>query len=306
MSCIAPATSIEVLLGTDAPLDSTLTVAVWANEDEASARDDAGFVRTLPLQASSTFAGSFTLVPRAGATRDGPVAIRIEGTLVRGGLTQTLVYNAQTRFVPNVSNKLRVFLSTRCLTSASGCETVSDERCTVSVLCDERGLTCDRGECISREQPAGQLDGSFEERAPLVDAAPDASTDAPSCAGGLRLCNGACVDVTRSTAHCGRCGNNCASLAHVGSTSCTASACRVLSCAGDWANCDGVHSNGCESAVNQRTGLCACGLRCNSSYVCTNRRQNCCVLTASCNNSGDCSSGRRCIQISGGGRHCCY
>ncbi len=300
-SCLARATSIEVTLATDAPPDSMLVATVWASGEGLQPVGDAAFVQCLSVDPDAGFAGSFSLVPRPGAARDGRVSIRVEAVVTRAGVSQRLVQWRTTQFTPFVSTQLPVFLSMSCLAARTGCQSVGDAQCTQSVLCEERGLTCDRGgECISRDQRPGELDA----RASELDASADAAGE--PCDGSLQSCSGACVNTATSTAHCGRCGNRCPSLPNA-VVACADGACVLQSCVGDWANCDGSPGNGCESLTGQREGLCRCGLRCNSTYVCTNQRRNCCLLSSSCANNNDCSNGRRCMTISGASaRHCCY
>ncbi len=318
-SCVAPATSIEVRLGTDAPPDSVVTVSVWANDRNVEPSADAALMRRLPLRASDTFAGSFAVVPRAGDARDARVFVRIEAEVARDGLSQSFVRTLSTRFIPLRSPQLTVFLSTRCLARRSDCASVTGIACTQSVYCEERGTTCgSSGECVTREvDPTLDGDASFEERAAIDDGASDASAldasddgDAPdgaSCDAGLRVCNGVCVDTARSSANCGACGRSCAALPRVGAAACSNGACVIQACAGGYDDCDNNPSNGCESAVGQRTGLCRCGLRCNSTFVCTNSARSCCDLSQSCANNAACNASQRCILISGASvKHCCY
>jgi hypothetical protein len=126
---------------------------------------------------------------------------------------------------------------------------------------------------------------------------------APSCVNGacvvgrcsapFRDCmNGAMdgceTDVSRSTAHCGVCGNACAALPNA-TAACVQGQCGLGSCIAPWASCNGNAGDGCEA--NTMTDLAHCGgcgrscappfanARCESGTCqitgCTSGRANC-------------------------------
>ncbi len=68
--------------------------------------------------------------------------------------------------------------------------------------------------------------------------------------------NGCEVNLTTSAAHCGRCGNVCATPANAGMPACGDSQCR-FTCNTNFADCDGMTGNGCE--VDTRTATAHCG-----------------------------------------------
>ncbi|MBP6830939.1 MAG: hypothetical protein KA978_09145 [Deltaproteobacteria bacterium] len=130
-----------------------------------------------------------------------------------------------------------------------------------------------------------------------------------TCAGEYADCDGAAAngcetDTRTSAASCGRCGAACPGAPNASPT-CASGLCGV-SCAAGFANCDGLASNGCESALSSASncGRCGnacpsiangsascasgtCGLRCNSGYnLC---RGTCAanVATETCNGVDD-------------------
>ncbi len=86
-----------------------------------------------------------------------------------------------------------------------------------------------------------------------------------TCADGLVVCDGACVDVQTNAAHCGECGNAC-SAAH-GSAACVAGVCTVSACDDGHADCDGQIATGCETVLATDERNCgACGIACDAAH----------------------------------------
>ena len=84
-----------------------------------------------------------------------------------------------------------------------------------------------------------------------------------SCGAGLVDCSGSCVNTTVNVQHCGSCATACA-LPNVTVNACASSNCVVGGCAAGFGDCDGVTTNGCETAtgasdVNNCGG---CGIKC--------------------------------------------
>jgi hypothetical protein len=76
--------------------------------------------------------------------------------------------------------------------------------------------------------------------------------------------------------HCGSCGGSCsyASFPQVAQVTCSTGSCDVASCNAGYANCDGVASNGCETATTSDPNHCggcgACPAVANATATCTN------------------------------------
>jgi hypothetical protein len=107
------------------------------------------------------------------------------------------------------------------------------------------------GEGFSDQPPAG-VDASSDGSAGAAGetGTPDAP-DAPSCPTGKADCdgnaaNGCETDITTTVAHCGKCGNACASGFN-GEAVCDKGVCS-LKCATDFLDCDKDAANGCETA----------------------------------------------------------
>ncbi|WP_156338033.1 hypothetical protein [Chondromyces crocatus] len=109
----------------------------------------------------------------------------------------------------------------------------------------------------------------------------------PTCVGGscqVGACNpgaGDCnqdpsdgceVNISGNASHCGACGTPC--VVANGTPLCSNGSCQVGSCAAGWANCDGVHANGCEIQTSTNASNCgACGNTCataNGTPACVN------------------------------------
>ncbi len=126
---------------------------------------------------------------------------------------------------------------------SNGCETniaTNMARCgSCTTACDQAGDACSGGQCVPS-----------------------------TCAGTLRDCDGdpnhTCETETRTdSANCGGCGNACR-IAH-GTGACSSGACRVVSCEGSFADCDGNPSNGCEVDLARDPLHCGnCGRTCGS------------------------------------------
>ena len=152
---------------------------------------------------------------------------------------------------------------------ADGCTSVTPSQCTVSVLCEEQGLTCgDNGDCVSQTQALGTYDGGmasfpFDGNASGLDASgdiqsADAHADAVACPAGQQICSGACVDVATDMHNCGQCGSTC-------STSCQAGAC--VACPTGQSYCGG-------ACVDLSSSLQNCG-QCGSACTTSCQSANC-------------------------------
>ncbi len=110
---------------------------------------------------------------------------------------------------------------------------------------------------------------------------PTRPNSVPSCAAGVcgitclpgfgncdgNALNGCETDVRASSTDCGACGRACAPANGTGT--CAASACTVTTCNPNYADCDGLAANGCETepvANNQHCG--ACGNVCTGGRTC--------------------------------------
>ena len=86
---------------------------------------------------------------------------------------------------------------------------------------------------------------------------------ASSCSATDTNCGGSCVDTKTSPTHCGDCATSCA-LTNTMNDACVNGRCAVAACGTGFGDCDGIASNGCETAtkasdVNNCGG---CGVRC--------------------------------------------
>lgn len=106
------------------------------------------------------------------------------------------------------------------------------------------------------------------------------------CPAGTANCNGNAADgceinLSTSASNCGSCGNVCA-LSNA-TSGCVAGSCTVVSCNGNFRNCDGIDANGCEVNISSDINNCgSCGSKCtiiNGTGVCNN---GACMLQ-SCN-----------------------
>ncbi|MCB9506287.1 MAG: hypothetical protein H6697_01320 [Myxococcales bacterium] len=164
-----------------------------------------------------------------------------------------------------------------CLEPWANCDLAQGNGCEANLLTSTTNCgTCGRA-C------------SFANAAPICDSG---SCRIGSCVGDYANCNGAdvdgCeVDTATNPNHCGRCGRRC-SLPNA-TAACTDGGCTIASCAGGWADCDGLAENGCEANINTSLANCGrCGAVCaldNASEVC---RSGVCEIDECAFGFGDC------------------
>jgi hypothetical protein len=238
--CTRGATAILISVDTNAPVSTPFTLQV-----RASRTADGGLVRDAMWRfrygpAGPALPASFAVVPEPGRA-EGAVWITLEATFEPPGQRPIRIRRlARTAFVPNVTVPLAVLLNAACGASTAGCADRPASECTISALCEERGLTCgDDGRCVATTvlRDAGAiLDATLDAMStPTSDGATDGGPDTmeprdaaegdgagdggasdgdgdggASCDGGARACAGRCVDTASDRLHCGACGNRCA------------------------------------------------------------------------------------------------
>ncbi len=145
-------------------------------------------------------------------------------------------------------------------TVADGGDAAEEPRADVSDASD----ASDDGDVTALGDAVDATDSADASDAPDVadvEDAPDVADAAEAgCDGGAVMCEGACVDLATTTAHCGRCDNACPTRANA-AASCVAGAC-VHECRAGFADCDGDASNGCEAALSSVTNCGRCGAHC--------------------------------------------
>jgi len=97
--------------------------------------------------------------------------------------------------------------------------------------------------------------------------------------------NGCETDLT-TLSNCGGCGNTC-SLAHA-SESCATGQCRIQSCNSLWGNCDGTHSNGCETSLETLSDCGSCGTPCSRAHATASCAGGSCHIQSCDSGWGDC------------------
>lgn len=130
------------------------------------------------------------------------------------------------------------------------CDGVTDE--------DQPMVTCGVGACEVRLPSCG--DGGVVACVPK-DAGVETCNNLDDDCDGV-VDNG--FDVTTDVQNCGVCGHMC-SLPHA-NAGCDVRACIVASCHTGYGNCDGIHSNGCETNTTTDVNNCgACGRQCQAA-----------------------------------------
>lgn len=126
-----------------------------------------------------------------------------------------------------------------------------------------------------------------------------------SCNTGYANCDGngsnGCETPITTTANCGACGHAC--TFPNGGAVCAGGLCALNSCNTGYANCDGIASNGCETATATDPNNCgSCGRACLSGQTCSSGQ---CVAIASgsaCTSNVSCASG---VCGTSGTGNCC-
>ncbi len=163
-ACRSPATSIELVLDTDTPADRPMSVRIVglagtvAPEEIARAvtsrmLSDRTFTRDGIDAGMLTFPGSVGVVPSTSGV-EMPVTLWIRASVGARGAAPAVELDrvVQLRFLRNQRGTARVFLPLRCSDHATGCSSISEANCSVSVRCREQGATCgDQGECVLPE-----------------------------------------------------------------------------------------------------------------------------------------------------------
>jgi len=169
-------------------------------------------------------------------------------------------------------------------------------------------ITCDPGygNCDGDASNGCETDlGNTVGHCGTCDTACDASGGTPSCSNGTcsitcntgyancdgDVSNGCEVNLATDPVHCGTCVKVCDST-H-GTASCTAGACGI-SCATNWANCDGNVDNGCEADLLNSSATCgSCTNACSSSGGSPSCNNGTCGITCSAG-LGDCTTAAGC------------
>ncbi len=195
-ACIYRATEVRVVLGTNAPIERTLTVRATVYRTGAMAIEDPISTHTWLRGGAvgrAVLPGTFTVVPGSGNPRNLPTTLQIDASLEAGSPTEppiTFRRIVRFAFVPNTPMRLPIFLAVECGNPSAGCTTVDRAHCTVSVRCEEQNATCgDLGECVSRDVTVLPLDGGPMDGGPLDGGPMDASrSDTGVCTEGAPGC----------------------------------------------------------------------------------------------------------------------
>lgn len=170
-ACVSPATVVEVLIDTDAPMDRAFSVTATVTRT-----GDTSPIR-MPLQIErGTGAGqvpfptSFGVQPPADGARNDAVTLRLEATIPSRAAGEPDIRfrrTARWSFTRGVRGQVRVYLPVRCGSITEGCASASP--CTVAALCEESGLTCGNdGTCVRPEVvPESPSDASVRDGSTL-------------------------------------------------------------------------------------------------------------------------------------------
>ncbi|MCA9604657.1 MAG: hypothetical protein KC619_03620, partial [Myxococcales bacterium] len=112
-----------------------------------------------------------------------------------------------------------------------------------------------------------------------------------------------CETSTTTNADCGGCGVLCAPSAAIGE--CSTGTCRIVSCTrSDYADCDLIGTNGCETSTRTLTDCGGCGIPCSISGGSASCASGTCVGTGCAPGLADCDAAPGCEQPTNTNTHC--
>ncbi|MEI8258650.1 MAG: MopE-related protein, partial [Deltaproteobacteria bacterium] len=206
-SCVYPATEVLVVLDSDAPPTRALSINATVHHGRAATGTAMPHAWVFGGFSALQLPSSFAVTPNAGDPRDEPVTVVIDAQLAGGSsLEPTVTFRRTATFSLGFhrASRLPIFLAVACGNPSTGCTSVPAAQCTLSVRCEEQGLTCgDRAECTQVAVTPQPLDDAAVEAGfdasdvPVPDAAgldaadvADANVDIEACTQSLEVCDG--------------------------------------------------------------------------------------------------------------------
>lgn len=193
-SCRSPATSVEVIVETDADPTRRFELRVCvvrAGETLDPARCTTSWTHGGPGTTESFYA-SFGVRPPSGWNGTDLVDVLLLARLEATPSAPTVSFSRRLRFgfVRGATNVQRVFLPVRCGAPSDSCTRTPTASCTISAFCEERNQTCnDDAVCVDPMVTPAPRDAGASSDAlpPRRDATPedrvtpmDVASDAPS------------------------------------------------------------------------------------------------------------------------------
>lgn len=183
-SCRTSPTQVEIFVDTNVSSARRATLALRILHGSPSAADvlaQSAFDQTFESDGGLRFPTSFSVVPRAGEPRSGPVTVLAVLSVAEGEGQPALRVERLHRFQLRqaTAQQGRLYLQATCGTRAEGCTTATAEQCTIARRCIERGETCgDEGTCVGLELPLTAVSPSQPLDAAVIDTTPPAARDA--------------------------------------------------------------------------------------------------------------------------------
>ncbi len=335
-ACRTPATEIVLHVDTDMDQGPGRVLTQVRVRVTSQGETSPHFDQTFPLgvdvgRADSGSLHQYRLLPNdLGVTPRGNDATRtiLVEVSALGTAGELFVYRAIAPFEARHTTELFVFLADRCRDEANrnictpdetcgrfGCETVRHDRLpdfTPDASADtgvpgDIGIDApvDASLDVAMDAPVdASLDVAMDRTLDVpMDVAIDTPGDSPPCGMGLQLCNAACVQIT-DRHNCGACGHDCTSLPNtvVGTGTCDTAGCHVT-CAPDYADCDGRADNGCETDLTTDAACGACTVACSGTQHCTlGATSHACA--SSCGARTPTLCGSSCVDTTSDADHC--
>ncbi len=292
LGCARPATVVSVTLDTDAPLDRLMTLQIVAQRPTPRTFDAGVFVRGGGISSGLTTPATFSVVPATGVSLDEPARLVVEARL-EGTATQPPIAFRRTmrfRFTANTTTYLPLFLATGCGAPSLGCTSVAAGACTVSVRCEEQGLTCgDEARCVPIDvmpTPTPADSGG-----PAMDAAIDVASRTDVASPDADVAMDAATDAATDT------GCQCAPRVNATAT-CTGASC-LYRCVAGFADCNNNGDDGCEAPLGTPQNCSACGVTCSGATPVCEASMRC---VSGCGALSNC--GGACVDVQTSALHC--
>jgi hypothetical protein len=283
---------VFVTLDTDAPLDRLMTMQIVAQRPVPGRPDVRVILRGGGGASAVTTPATFSVIPATGASLDEPARLVVDARLEGTGTQPPIAFRRtmRFRFTSSTTTYLPLFLSTGCGAPSLGCTTVAAGACTVSVRCEEQGLTCgDDARCVPIDVTPSptQADGGTTVMDAGIDVAP--RPDASSRDADVAM--DAAIDAATDA------GCECAPRANATGT-CAGASC-VYRCVAGFADCDNIAANGCEAPLGTPQNCSACGMSCTGATPVCEASMRC---VSGCGAMSNC--GGACVDLQTSAMHC--
>ncbi len=173
-ACKAPASSVEIIVATDADPRRRFELracAVRAGGTLDRAQCTTSWAHGGPAETASFFA-SFGVRPRSDWNGTDPIDLVLDARIEATPEAPAVAFSRRLRFLfqRGQSSTQRVYLPVRCGAPSDSCTNMHDTPCTVALACEDRGLTCgDDAQCVALDVAPALRDAGTDTLPPRSD-----------------------------------------------------------------------------------------------------------------------------------------